>query len=46
MQLFQKLKTLVFEERYVIGQHASMEKSTKPKRLPNLCYSLFVLKPV
>ncbi|MFM8573293.1 MAG: hypothetical protein ACKOAU_16980 [Pirellula sp.] len=23
MQLFQKLKTLVFEERYVIGQHAS-----------------------
>ncbi len=23
MQLFQKLKTLVFEERYVIVQHAS-----------------------
>ena len=23
MQLFQKLKTLVFEDRYVIGQHAS-----------------------
>ena len=23
MQLFQKLKTLVFEERYVIGQNAS-----------------------
>ena len=23
MQLFQKLKTLVFEERFVIGQHAS-----------------------
>ena len=23
MQLFQKLKTLVLEERYVIGQHAS-----------------------
>ena len=35
MQLFQKLKTLVFEDRYVIGQHASERLEERLDAQPN-----------